>query len=71
MLETSILTILACPACKERLEPVTADFIAQSSKSPAPMSFIEGGLLCRKHNRVFVIQQGIPILLFDQSISLT
>ena len=72
MLDAQILTILACPACKEPLEVASSDLV---TKIIQPMGIdvlspIEGGLLCRKHNRFFAVRQGIPILLFNESILL-
>jgi uncharacterized protein YbaR (Trm112 family) len=72
MLDAQIMDILACPACKEPLEIASPESISKLTQhlNNCALPTIEAGLVCKKHNRLFVFRDGIPILLFNESISL-
>jgi uncharacterized protein YbaR (Trm112 family) len=50
-MDTPLLNILACPACKTTLEPQPQD----------------AGLLCRSCGLLFPVIDGIPVLLVDEA----
>jgi uncharacterized protein YbaR (Trm112 family) len=72
MLNAQIINILACPACKEPLEVASSEVISNILKHlhNGNLPSVEAGLLCKKHNRLFVVREEVPILLFDETISL-
>ena len=50
-LDSKLLEILACPVCKERLDP-TPD---------------EAGLACPKCHRIYPVEDGIPVMMVDRA----
>ncbi len=70
MFDKEFIAILACPACKEPLEMASPEVIIKIVQTLKEDNLppIEAGLLCRSHNHVFIVQEGVPVLLLDQSI---
>jgi uncharacterized protein YbaR (Trm112 family) len=50
-IDKELLEILACPLCKEEVQP-TSD---------------ESGLKCVKCGRVYPVRDGIPVMLIDEA----
>ena len=73
--DKELLEILACPICKEAVEPVTLpeanqieirDRYREKFRGEEPV--IESGLRCVKCARVYPIVSDIPVMLVEEAL---
>jgi uncharacterized protein YbaR (Trm112 family) len=78
-IDKKLLEILRCPVTKQQIFPLTetqlsiinkaidASHVFHADGSPVSLA-IKEGLITENQNRIYRIEQGIPIMLEDESI---